>query len=408
MQNLKVALFLAFKSITKGQRSTIALMIFLLSLSFVNLVFFASILNGFGEATQKQITNNMTSNIVVDPQDEQKEAFIANAKEVQRKIERVPGVVATTGRYKLAGTISYEKEKSAEPVIVSSQIAGIDPEKEKNVIDIHKYMVQGEYLEGLGDDGIVLGANLAGGYGESGEFTSLGGVKAGEKVRVTFSNGITRAYTVKGIFKVKFGFVDRLAFVSSSEAESILSLQNNASQILVKTDQDRGTEDEVVKTVQAAVPDLKVRKWTEVMGDFANITKTLDTVVLIVNAIALAVAAITIFILIYINAINKRRQIGILKAIGIRQDIVIKSYIIQALFFALSGIAIGTVLILYVVAPYFVSHPLKLPLGDVGLALDTRLMTYSALGLFAAGLVGGFIPSWQVARQNILKAIWGA
>jgi len=41
----------------------------------------------------------------------------------------------------------------------------------------------------------------------------------------------------------------------------------------------------------------------------------------ILSIISILVAAIVIFVIIYVNAINKRRQIGILKAIGIKQKL---------------------------------------------------------------------------------------
>lgn len=409
MQNLKVALFLAFKSITRGHKSTIALMIFILSLSFMNLVFIAGILKGITNAIYKQVINNFTSNIVIDPQEiPVKKDFIIHSQELQQQIKQIPGVLTTARHYKLPGTLAYDKEKNGKLKFVSGEITGIDPEQEKQITMISQNMLEGQYLEGWETDDIILGSDLAGGYGGSQEFTSLGGIKVSEKVKITFRNGVERTYKVKGIYKIRFGFVDRMAFVTSKEAESILSVYNNASQILVKVDADKGSEDDYIKQIQTIEPNLRVRKWIELMGEFLNFTNALNMIVAVVSAIGLAVAAITIFILIYVNAVNKRRQIGILKAIGIKQNIVIYSYIFQALFFTLSGVIIGLISIFYLLAPYFIKYPLKLPIGDTSLALEKTRIIYSILSLFAAGLLAGFIPSWRVAKENILKAIWGA
>ncbi len=410
MRNLKVALFLAFKSITKGHKSTTALMIFVLSLSFVNMIFIASILNGFGDAFISQLRNNITSNMVIDPQEKpKKEEFIPDAQELQEKIKKIRGVIGTTKHYKMVGTISYNSGKDTKPKGVSGQILGVDPAQEKRLILIYQKMIEGQYLDEQQSGQVVLGADLAGGYGTTpSEFTSLGGVKAGDKVKVMFSNGAVREYTVKGVFKTRLGFADRLAFISTEDAESVLGVHDKASQILVKTDLDQMSENDYQKKVQEVAPALTVRTWADVVGDYGKIFESLDLITLIVSGIALAVAAITIFILIYINAINNRRQIGILKAIGIKQSIIIKSYVVQAVFYALSGIIIGSIFIFYVIAPYFVAHPLSVGVADISLALDKRLITYGVISLFAAALIAGLIPSWQVIRQNILKAIWGA
>ncbi len=56
-ENIRLALFLAYKSIIRGSRATIILMIFIMSLAFVNLVFIASILNGVIVTNNTQMGN---------------------------------------------------------------------------------------------------------------------------------------------------------------------------------------------------------------------------------------------------------------------------------------------------------------------------------------------------------------
>ncbi len=406
-QTISVALFLGYKSIAKGNRTTLALMIFIMSLAFVNLVFISSILNGIVVAINKQVKTNLVSNIIIEPQEEPtKKNFIIHSKEIQRQIENLPGVVATVRHYKLAGAIAYDKERRGNFKTVSGEIIGVDPEREEQMTEVSQGIVAGRYLEGRGSGDILLGSEIAGGYGGGEELTSLGGVKIGDKVRVNFSNGIERNFTVRGIFKVNFGMADRQAFITSKEAESVLSVYDNASQILVKIDK-LDVEDYYAGQIQKIAPNLKIKKWTYYMGGMSGITKSFDMITLIISAIGLAVAAITIFILIYVNVVNKRRQIGILKAIGIKQNIVIYSYIFQALFYTIFGVIIGALLIFYVIEPYFANHPLSLPIGEVGLALNSQIIIQNILSLLAAAFIAGLIPSRQAARENILKAIFG-
>lgn len=358
-------------------------------------------------ALNKQLKTNLVSNIVIDPQEEPtRKNFIIHAKELEHQIENIPGVVATAGRYKLAGAMAYDKDKNGKFKIVSGEIIGIDPEQEKRVSGIAEKVIEGRYLDRLGRGEIVLGSDLAGGYGGS-ELTSLGGARVGDKVRVTFSNGMIRNYRVSGIFQVKLGFADRQAFITSREAELVISRYNSASQILVKIP-EASSEDEYINRIQALAPNLKVRKWIDYAGGLADVSRSFNIITLVISAIGLSVAGITIFILIYVNVVNKRRQIGILKAIGIKQNIIIYSYILQALFYAVSGVIIGLLLVFYVIAPFFVTHPLRLPIGETSLALDSRTVIYGILSLLAASFVAGLIPSRRAAKENILKAIWGA
>jgi len=119
------------------------------------------------------------------------------------------------------------------------------------------------------------------------------------------------------------------------------------------------------------------------------------------------VAAITIFIIIYVKALNRRRQIGILKAIGISRNTTIISFVFQAFFLCSCGILAGLLLLFYGIVPYFAAHPLDVAAGNVTLALQTKQILFSLVYLFIAALIGGLLPSWRVARTSILKAIWG-
>ncbi|MBI2220324.1 MAG: hypothetical protein HYU53_03860 [Acidobacteria bacterium] len=69
MGELRVAAFLAFKSVARGYRSTLLLMVAILSLTFVNALFVAGILNGMTNAIHRQVIDHFTSNLVIDPQE---------------------------------------------------------------------------------------------------------------------------------------------------------------------------------------------------------------------------------------------------------------------------------------------------------------------------------------------------
>lgn len=113
------------------------------------------------------------------------------------------------------------------------------------------------------------------------------------------------------------------------------------------------------------------------------------------------------FIVIYINVINKRRQVGILRAIGIRRDVIIGSYLTQAIFYAVVGIVLGGLIFGYGIQPYFELHPLDLPLGEISLAVETSTVNKAVLGLLTAAVLAGLIPVLHITRQGIIQAIWG-
>jgi putative ABC transport system permease protein len=115
---------------------------------------------------------------------------------------------------------------------------------------------------------------------------------------------------------------------------------------------------------------------------------------------------VVIFIVIFINTINKRRQIGILKAIGINKRIIVYSYIIQVLIIATCGILLGLALSSGLVT-YLTYNPLVFPGGAVYPVVESGPVIRSVISLALVSLISGFIPSWKTANEPILDAIRG-
>jgi ABC-type antimicrobial peptide transport system permease subunit len=123
--------------------------------------------------------------------------------------------------------------------------------------------------------------------------------------------------------------------------------------------------------------------------------------------IGLIVAIITLFIVIFINALTRRRQIGILKGIGVRGATILWSYVFQSLFYVIIGSGIGLLLTFYVLKPFFVANPIDFPFSD-GILVAEVGTTFLRVGILViVGIFAGLIPSWMVVRRNTLNAILG-
>jgi putative ABC transport system permease protein len=407
MRDLQTAAFIAYKSITKGSKSTLLLLVFILSLSFLNMMFISGVLSGITYSQVQALINFFNSDVTVGPQTfPQVKQFVPNQAQLRAQIQTIPGVIASARHYLLAGSIAFDKDRNGQFKSVSGVFIGIDPADESKVLTFDNLLIGGQQLAAGDTDQIVLSSALAGGYGIPAP-SDLGGVKVGDKVRITYSNGVMRTYTVKGMYNDIVGLYE--TFISSKEAESILDVHDSASQILVKTDLTRMTAPDYEAKIQALAPELKVQNYNDLLGSFGSFLKALDLIQFIVGAISVVVAAITIFVLIYVNAINKRRQIGILKAIGIKKSIIVNAYIFQSIFYTICGMAIGLFMVFGLLVPLLTAYPVPLIAGFMNLVLiySPLRVVLSILSFIAAGYLAGRIPANLVARQDILKGIWG-
>src|SRR3989344_4789624 len=197
----KIIPFLAYKDLVRDKKIVI-LVIFLLAFSYINLTFFPAFLNGLTNTFQDEVVNTATSHIIITPRLESKEQYLNFESSTRKKLDFVPGVVASSSHISLSGTVFFEDSQ------IGARITGLEPSEDSEVTAISQKILKGEFLEDTDTNEVILGQIVAGRkiedrIGERGGFGAsvegLGGVDIGEKVKIRFSNGVEKEYKVKGI-----------------------------------------------------------------------------------------------------------------------------------------------------------------------------------------------------------------
>lgn len=395
----KVAFFLAKRSILRGNKGTLSLTILIIGMVFVNLIFLPSIITGVAVLFNQQSIDYSYGNLVIEPKKNQ--VYITRASELQRKLERIPGITGVSPRYLTSATIAYKGN------VVTPVLYAINPSDEQGVLRIATKVSSGSYLAD-GDTGqVVLGFRLAGNEDEKLDVVpSLGGVTVGRVVEVTFNNGVTRQYRVKGIVTSNSFSVDSNAFITKKEYEDVFGLEDLANQVLVRT-METGKENEMRNTLLSFGVQEKIWTWQEKSANFLNqIIGSFNIINFIGTAVSLVIAIVVIFIVIFINTVYRRKQIGILKAIGIDRSIIIKSYLFQALFIFAIGTLMGGFFLLLILQ-LLAANPIVFPGGPVAPVVDLPLIVRSTMSLFIVSLIAGYVPAWITTREDILSAIRG-
>jgi putative ABC transport system permease protein len=399
LEEEQVALFLASRLISRGNKGTLLLTIMIIAMVFVNLIFLPSIIAGVVVLFNQQTIDYSYGNLVIEPRENT--LAIKDATKLVQKINRVPGVVASTARYSAGATVVY-RGKSTTPLLIA-----IDPASEQEVLKVHTGIMSGDYL-GEGDTGqILIGDTLAGSREQDVDRTpTLGGVEVGKMVDVTFRNGVTRQFRVKGIVDTGTAGSDGNAFIVRKDLMDVLGREDEANQILVRT-RTTGDEDAMrILLMQYGVQE-KIWTWEDKSADFLqSIVGSFGIINFISTIVSLVIAVVVIFIVIFISIVYRRKQIGILQAIGIDRSIIIKSYIFQALFICTCGTIAGCALLLAVLQ-YLAVYPLVFPGGPVAPLLASGLVVRSVASLFVVSLIAGYVPSWLTTREEILSAIRG-
>jgi putative ABC transport system permease protein len=150
-----------------------------------------------------------------------------------------------------------------------------------------------------------------------------------------------------------------------------------------------------------------IRSWQDYGSGIGGIISSFDNITSLISGIGLVVATIVMFIVIYINVLSRKRQIGILRAIGVSKNIIMFSYIVQALFYAILGLIFGGLLFGYGIMPYFQAHPLDLSIGLVTLNIVPLTVNNAVWGMLIAAILAGILPVLNITHQSVIKNIWG-
>jgi len=402
MNTLKVATFLVIKSIARGNVRVQLLTIAMLILVYVNVVFTPAILAGAVDTVNAKTINTMTGDIIVQAVGDN--PIIPNAGDLLGRIEAVDGVTAACARNSLGADVHWAGERA------TTVFYAIDPDQDKKVFQISEYIVEGSYLDSEDTDQILMGIQIAGSDRENLELysSSLKYVHAGDRVVVNYANGIEKQYTVKGIFYTELSQGDIRTYVTEKEFESISPLmQDMATSIHVKTEKDVKLEP-IIKQMQDIRTGLTFQTWETAVGLLKSWTDSFKQIIAIIRATAFVVAAITIFIITYVDLVNKRRQIGIQRAIGITGASIVLSYILRAIVYAIVGIVAAGFIFRYAIIPVEAKFPFHFPFGDVFLPVNVWYLASSALILYGVAAISAFIPTWRIIKTKIIDAIWAS
>ena len=404
MNSLKVAVFLALKSLRRGDLRVLLLTVSMLILVYINLVFTPSLLSGAIQEINQKTKDTISGDIVFLPAGNT--PIIYPALQFVSYLETLDGVKAACARNNIGAEIHYGTDHFA------TGIYAIDPVKDSEVFGISKTVIEGDYLE-PGDIGqIFLGIQVAGADRQSLELyaSSLKSVHAGSTVTVDYVNGVEKQYTVKGIFFSEFVQGDIRAYVTQDDYRTTVPSQpaDSATAVYVRLDKGANRSQVVEKVMSVALGRLKYQTWEDALGALRSMTRSFNQILTILRTTALIVAGITIFIVTYVDLVNKRRQIGIERAIGITSASIVLSYVIRAVIYAAFGILAAALIFRYMVVPIEGQHPFHFPFGNVMLAVDVPELASSAGILCAVAIVSAFIPAYQTVRTKIIDAIWSS
>ncbi len=399
IDDIRVGSLIAYCSVKRGNKKTLMFIVFVLSLIFMNLVFLPSMIGGMTVLFTGMMQDYPYGDIVIEPSGDN--TYINNADNVLQKVRAVEGVRAATKRLDAGASIEHKQK------VVGVTITGLLPTEEHEVSRYPYIISEGDFLGELSRDEIIIGAMIAGtGFGAE-IYDNLGVVRPGSLVDVTYSNGVKRTYKVKGIMEGSFELVDLNALVNYKEIEDVYGLEESkATSVVVRVDK-QGSEDQVKDKIREAGVNEQIFTWADKSETLIKqAMQSMGAIDTMSKFVSLIVGAALVLIIIYINVLNRKKEIGILKAVGITPRSIVLSYAFLSTFYVSLGILAGLILYFSLMF-YFQMNPVTFyETMEIRPQIDYVLLIESIVTMLTLSVIAGILPAWSVSKESILKAIW--
>lgn len=413
--NFRVGFFLAIRQIRRASLWTTGLIVSVMLLTFLNLVVVTGLLVGIVDGISNLYRAQETGDVMVSTL--KTKNYIEHSGDVLSFLHTIPQIQDMTARYVAGGSVEANyrtrtdlNDKANE---TGTNVVGIDPEAEAAFSKLPTFLREGSYFQPGDYDVILIGSQLIDRYSFGGDvpgLTALHNVYPGTRVRLTVG-GVTREVTVKGIIGTTANSpLATEVFMPSDELRELIGRDDqNVNQIAIRLKpgvdaiefrdllKRSGVGDvALVQTFNDAIPNgvEEVRSTFEEIGNA-------------ISSVGLVVASITIFIVIFINALTRRKFIGILKGIGISGEAIEISYMMQSVFYAGIGSGIGCLILYGFLVPYIEVHPIVLPISEAIIVAPLQGTLIRVGLLVVATVIAGYIPARMIVRKNTLDSILG-
>jgi len=219
-------------------------------------------------------------------------------------------------------------------------IFGIDPAQEKSVTDIHTKLIEGHYFEKESKTAqIVIGQKLS------------NKLKAGvgKKIVITLQSldgEMTYAlFRVAGIFKTNDSRFDETnVFVRADNLNSSIGIgSDHANEIAIRT-VNLDASFIVADHLKTEYPGLSVQSWRDIKPSLIIMMTMMDQFSYLLMIIILFALIFGIINTMLMVILERRRELGMLMAVGMNKKRVFKMILIETILLSLTGGAIGLVL----------------------------------------------------------------
>lgn len=280
-------------------------------------------------------------------------------------------------------------------------LSGIEPEAMRGVSTIDQKMVEGN-LDSLNADpnGIVLGAALMQQFQ----------LHVGSTVSVVAGGGLSRTMKVVGVFRTgNQGYDEGQAFVKLSRAQALLGRENRANRLILQLDDPQAAA--LLAPELERAHGYKAVSWSEASQDILALLVIRNLIMFTVVSAILVVASLGIYNTLSTVALEKTRDIAILKSMGFHAQELQRIFLLQGLAVGAVGSVIGLMLgalLMRALEQVKVKPPGAIDVTHLPIYWGPEQFALAAGFALLSALVAAWLPARKAARLHPVDILRGA
>lgn len=266
---------------------------------------------------------------------DQATAVISRIEKDDRRLRALDGardvlsrVRGTHGVHSAAAVCSGPGSALRGAAEASVSLTGVEPAAYERVVSIAGRIVGGRFE--LPARGAIIGDGLADALG----------LAVGDRMRLRTTGRAGAVFTVRGI--AHYGVQrqdDTSVLLPMRDAQALLGLPGEVTGIEVSVDDIYGAE-EVADRLRRATG-LDAVSWMERNAQLLAGLRSQSSSSALIQAFVLLSVAIGIASVLVVSVVQRRREIGILRAMGLRRRLVQRVFLIEGALLGLSGAVLG-------------------------------------------------------------------
>lgn len=397
---------LAWRNLWRNYRRTV-IMLLAISLGVWAMIFMTALLRGMVDDMVKQGVSALPGHVQIHAMAYRDDPSVTHSLpapgEALLAVLDSPKVAAWSSRIKVPAMISSEYENRGVTLL------GIDPQGELALGFKVDDVIEGRFLDGANDGGIVVGRKLL----ERLES------RLGKRVVIMSQDpGNTiadRGFRVVGVFKAELESLEEsVVYAGRDVVQSMLGMGTEVSEIAILGFDYRKPEGLASLIRTTVAENHEVLSWLALDPYLSTMVKVMDGFVMVWMVVIFLALSFGLVNTLMMAIFERVREIGLMRALGMRPSAIVYQVLVESLFLLVLGLLLGNLLAIATISP------LKDGIDISAVAQGMEMMGASSVlypvlrwpdlllanaVVIVLGIITSLLPAWRAAQYRPVEAL---